>query len=69
MKVIDRNSDDILGIVKDLKNFGANDCLEVFSTDESVDNKNRLIPYVKDKIIHSIDSDKFIIYVNWNKDF
>ena len=69
MKVIDRDSDDILGIVKDLKNFGANDCLEVFSTDESIDNKNRLIPYVKDKIIHSIDSDKFIIYVNWNKDF
>ena len=69
MKVIDRDSDDILGIVKDLKNFGANDCLEVFSTDESIDNKNRLIPYVKDKIIYSIDSNKFIIYVNWHKEF
>ena len=32
MKVIDRNTGDILGIVKDLQNFGANDCCLLYTS-------------------------------------
>ena len=69
LTVIDKNSNDILGKVKDLNNFGSNDCLEVQPTESSVDSNSRLIPFVRNKSIHSIDLDKSIIYVNWMKDF
>ena len=69
LKVIDINSNDILGNVKDLNNFGSNDCLEVEPSKDSVDSDSRLIPFVINKSIDSIDLEKSIIYVNWMKDF
>ena len=69
LNVIDFDSGDILGQVKDLNNFGSNDCLEIIPTKDSVDNIKRLIPFVENKIIKSIEKEKSIIYVNWPKDF
>ena len=69
LTVIDFDTDDILGEVKDINNFGSNDCLEVNPTNDSVDDLKRLIPYVENKIIKSINKEKSIIYVNWPKDF
>ena len=69
MEVIDKDSGDILGIVSSLNNYGAQDCLEVKPTDYSVDKSKRLIPYIKDEFIESIERDKNIIYVNWDKTF
>ena len=69
MEVIDKDSGDILGIVSSLNNYGAQDCLEVKPTDNSVDKSKRLIPYIKDEFIESIERDKNIIYVNWDKTF
>jgi len=69
LTVIDFDTDDILGEVKDINNFGSNDCLEVNPTNDSVDDLKRLIPYVENKIIKSINKEKSIIYVNWSKDF
>lgn len=69
MEVIDKDSGDILGIVSSLNNYGAQDCLEVKPTDNSVDKLKRLIPYIKDEFIESIERDKNIIYVNWDKTF
>jgi 16S rRNA processing protein RimM len=69
LNVIDFDSGDILGQVQDLNNFGSNDCLEIIPTKDSVDNIKRLIPFVENKIIKSIEKEKSIIYVNWPKDF
>ena len=44
MLVIDENKNELLGEVKDINNFGANECLVVHATDDSIDNKERLIP-------------------------
>ena len=69
MKVIDVKSKDILGIVEKLNNYGANDCLELIPTQESIDDQNRLIPFVIDKFISSINREESTIFVNWDKSF
>ena len=69
MKIIDKDSGDFLGKVSSLNNFGAQDCLEIIPTKLSVDDEKRLIPFIKDEFIQSIERDKNIIYVNWNKTF
>ena len=69
MEVIDKDSGDLLGKVSSLKNFGAQDCLEINPTKLSVDDEKRLIPFIRDEFIQSIEREKNIIYVNWDKTF
>ena len=69
MIVIDKNFDEILGVVEGLNNFGADDCIIVKPTEASIDKKNRLIPFIKEKFIQSVDKKKRVIKVNWQKDF
>ena len=52
-----------------LNNFGANDCLIIKPTDESIDNKERLIPYIKETFIKSVDKKKKLVNVNWKSDY
>ena len=69
MEVIDKDSGDLLGKVSSLNNFGAQDCLEINPTKLSVDDEKRLIPFIRDEFIQSIEREKNIIYVNWDKTF
>jgi len=69
MQVIDVKTKDILGIVENLNNYGSSDCLELAPTGLSIDNKKRLIPFISDKFISSINRKKSIIFVNWDKSF
>jgi 16S rRNA processing protein RimM len=69
MQVIDIKTKDILGIVENLNNFGSNDCLELAPTKLSIDNEKRLIPFIVDKFISSINREESIIFVNWDKSF
>jgi 16S rRNA processing protein RimM len=69
MQVIDMESKDLLGVVENLSNFGSNDCLELVPTKQSVDNNKRLIPFIVDKFISSIDKEESIIFVYWDKSF
>ena len=69
MQVFDHKTNDNLGIVREINNFGADDCLIVVSSKDSIDNKERLIPFIKDKFIIQIDKTDNIIYVNWQKDY
>ena len=69
MQVKDQNSNDILGIVRALNNFGANDCLVIEPSKNSVDNQERLIPFIKDIFIKSIDDKKKLIEVEWQKEY
>ena len=69
MEVIDKDSGDLLGKVSSLNNFGAQDCLEINPTKLSVDDEKRLIPFIRYEFIQSIEREKNIIYVNWDKTF
>ena len=55
--------------MKELNNFGANDCLIVKPTPNSVDEKERLIPFIKEKFIDSIDKKKRVLKVYWQSDY
>ena len=57
------------GAAYSLNNFGAQDCLEINPTKLSVDDEKRLIPFIRDEFIQSIEREKNIIYVNWDKTF
>ena len=69
MIVIGLNKNEILGEVKELNNFGANDYLIVKPTSDSVDEKERLIPFIKEKFIDSIDKKERVLKVYWQSDY
>tara|TARA_B100000609_G_C17016288_1_gene331316 strand:- start:56 stop:577 length:522 start_codon:yes stop_codon:yes gene_type:complete len=69
MQVFDLNTNDNLGVVKEINNFGADDCLIIASSEDSIDTKERLIPFIKDKFVIQIDKTNNVIYVNWQKDY
>ena len=41
----------------------------VHATDDSIDNKERLIPFIRNNFISQIDKEKKIITVNWQSDY
>ena len=53
-----------LGYVRAINNFGANDVLEVVKNKKSI-----LIPFIKNRIIISIDKEKKSILVDWQEDY
>ena len=69
MIVIGLNKNEILGEVKELNNFGANDYLIVKPSPDSVDEKERLIPFIKEKFIDSIDKKERVLKVYWQSDY
>lgn len=60
---------DELGVVDHLIETGANDVLVVRVTATGVDDKERLIPFLSDDVIHEIDLVKRIIRVDWEADY
>tara|TARA_B100000965_G_scaffold354706_1_gene331523 strand:+ start:58 stop:582 length:525 start_codon:yes stop_codon:yes gene_type:complete len=69
MQVEDLNTNDILGTVETLNNFGANDCLVIKPTKDSIDDKERLIPFIKETFIKSINENNKTIKVDWQKEY
>ena len=47
MNVFVHKTNENLGVVKEMNNFGSDDCLVIASTKDSIDNKERLIPLLK----------------------
>ncbi|MDG2090991.1 MAG: ribosome maturation factor RimM [Gammaproteobacteria bacterium] len=62
-------SGDDLGIVDHLLETGANDVLVVKPDELSVDEDERLIPYLFNQVIDNIDEDLRVIKVNWERDY
>ncbi len=60
---------DDLGVVDHLIETGANDVLVVKADQLSVDEDERLIPYLSGQVIDDIDLGKKLIRVNWEKDY
>jgi 16S rRNA processing protein RimM len=57
-----------IGHVAELMETGANDVLVVRSDDNSVDDNERLVPYVPELYVLSVDLEKQQIVVNWDID-
>ena len=58
-----------LGVVSRLLETGANDVLVVKGDADSLDEKERLIPYIPDQFVTSIDLEAGEIRVDWDPDF
>jgi 16S rRNA processing protein RimM len=57
-----------LGDVEYLLETGANDVLVVRASESSIDDRERLIPYIESEVIARIDIDEAVIEVNWHPD-
>jgi len=58
-----------LGIVKQMLATGANDVLVVAADAQSIDQQERLIPYVLEQFVLSVDLDGGEIQVAWDPEF
>lgn len=58
-----------LGRVDHLMETGANDVMAVKPDATSIDDRDRLIPYVADRVIVEVDTGKQEILVDWPADF
>jgi len=58
-----------LGVVKKILPTGANDVLVVLGDESSIDQSERLVPYVLDQFVSSVDLEKKIIVVDWDPEF
>ena len=58
-----------LGKVHHLLATGANDVLVVRGDDNGSDERERLIPYIFGQVIESIDLERQLMHVAWEKDF
>ena len=59
----------LLGKVDRLLETGANDVLVVNATDESIDDHERLIPYLRESVVKKIDLEGRNIEVEWGADY
>jgi 16S rRNA processing protein RimM len=62
LRVVNRQNE-VLGTVQQLLETGANDVLVVMGERE------RLIPFVLDKVVTRVDLDAGVIQVDWDKDY
>lgn len=58
-----------IGVVFSMLETGANDVLVVKASDVSIDDKERLVPYVVDTYVKLVDLDNQQIIVDWDPDF
>ena len=68
MKVVNRSSE-LLGVVSKMIETGANDVMVVVATSESIDEAERLIPFVVGETVDEIELAEQVITVNWEKDY
>lgn len=59
----------ILGEVKNLMETGANDVLVVRPTDDSIDDRERLVPFIVNVYVSAVDPQARVIRVEWDPDF
>ena len=62
-------SGSVLGRVDHLVETGANDVMIVKPVTESIDEKERLIPFVQDEVVKDVNLETAIIVVAWESDY
>ena len=68
LKVVNQH-EQMFGRVSHLLETGANDVLVVKADSESIDDRERLIPYLLDSVVIEIDLGNETIRVNWEADY
>jgi len=63
------NEGEILGCIDSVMGTGANDVLVVKPSEKSLDDLERLIPYLKDDVVESINIEENIMIVEWPSNF
>jgi 16S rRNA processing protein RimM len=58
-----------LGCVDHLIETGSNDVLVVHATDLSIDQRERLIPYLPDQVVRMVSLDEAKMIVEWDPEF
>ena len=56
---------ELLGTVDHLLETGANDVLVIKASDDSIDDRERLVPYLPGDVVARVDLEQGIIEVNW----
>ena len=65
-----RNLDNVdLGKIKEILETNANDVLVIEPTESSVDEKERLVPYIKENVVKEINKKDRIILIDWPEDY
>ena len=67
--LVESSEGQLYGVVDGLMETGSNDVLIVHPIDGSIDNKERLIPYLIDSVILKVDQAKQSILVEWDSEF
>lgn len=58
----------VLGEVHHILDTGSNDVLVTRATELSIDDRERLIPYIEDAVVANVDLDAGVIRVKWHPD-
>lgn len=61
--------DVLLGVVSKLLETGANDVLVVKPTAESTDERERLVPFIRDQVVKTVDTAAGRIQVDWDASY
>ena len=71
LKVVVRGDtgDELLGRVDHLLETGANDVLAVVPCEGSIDQRERLIPWLPERVVTNVDLDAGVICVDWDPEF
>ncbi len=59
----------VLGTVKEMMETGANDVLVVRGNKDSIDQRERLIPYLPKQVVKAVDIEAGTIEVDWDPEF
>jgi 16S rRNA processing protein RimM len=59
----------VLGRVDSLIETGANDVLVVEATDDSIDDRQRLLPWLPEQVVLNVDLDAALMLVDWEPDW
>ena len=58
-----------LGKIKGILETNANDVLVIEPTDSSIDERERLVPYLKDQVVKEINKIEKTIIIDWSEDY
>ena len=65
-----KNLDNVdLGKIKEILETNANDVLVIEPTKNSIDEKERLVPYIKDSVVKKINKTDKTILIDWPEDY
>ena len=62
-------NDKLLGILDDIIETGANDVLVIEPSADSIDDRERLVPYVPDEFVLEVNVKAGLIRVDWDPEF